>query len=270
MGVCRLLESALDYWRKLTRPGRTDFRFLQVSTDAVYGSLHDLGTSAETAAFEPNTPYAASKAASDHFVRAFHRSFGLPTLTVNSSNNYGPYQFPTRLIPSMILHALRGQNMPIEGEGLHLRDWLHVEDHCRAIMLVLEQGRVGDTYNVSSGAERTNLEVLLAVCDLLDKLRPDLPQRPCDSLLHHAPDRPGRDAQRAVDASKLRYRTRLDPGDAVRRGPGEHRRLVSRQSVLGRASCLRRRSTRSVAACRRGNPLGESRADPHGVRAMES
>ncbi len=211
VGVCRLLEFALEYWRQLTRPGRMGFRFLQVSTDAVYGSLHDLGTSAETAAFEPNTPYAASKAASDHFVRVFHQSFGLPTLTVNASNNYGPYQHPSCLIPRMVLHALHGEQTLIEGEGLHLRDWLHVEDHCRAIIRVLEDGRVGDTYNVSSGVERTDLEVVLAVCDLMDRLRPDMPQRPCDSLLHHAPDRPGRDARRAVDSSKLRYELEWAP-----------------------------------------------------------
>lgn len=203
VGTLSLLEAARDYWRKLEGSARDTFRFLHVSTDEVYGSLGDSGKFTESTAFAPNSPYSASKAASDHLVRAFHHTYGLPVLTTNCSNNYGPYQFPEKLVPLVIAKALAGESLPIYGDGKNVRDWLHVGDHCDAIRSVLERGRVGETYNVGGDAERQNIEVVHAICDLLDARLPLPDSRARTSLMTFVADRPGHDRRYAIDASKL-------------------------------------------------------------------
>jgi dTDP-glucose 4,6-dehydratase len=172
VGTLALLEAARDYWKSLEGATKEAFRFLHVSTDEVYGSLGDTGKFTETTPYAPNSPYSASKAASDHLVRAFHHTYGLPVLTTNCSNNYGPYQFPEKLIPLIIARALAGEPLPIYGDGKNVRDWLYVGDHCAAIRAVLEGGRVGETYNVGGNAERQNIEVVNTICALLDERRP--------------------------------------------------------------------------------------------------
>jgi len=204
VGTLSLLEQARDYWRSLDCDTASDFRFLHVSTDEVYGSLGDTGKFTETTPFAPNSPYAASKAASDHLVRAFHHTYGLPVLTTNCSNNYGPYQFPEKLIPLVIAKALAGETLPVYGDGRNVRDWLFVEDHCSAIRRVLEAGQVGETYNVGGDAERQNLEVVHTLCALLDERRPLADGRRRESLITFVEDRPGHDRRYAIDASKLK------------------------------------------------------------------
>jgi dTDP-glucose 4,6-dehydratase len=204
VGTFDLLTAARDYWESLPGDERRAFRFLQVSTDEVYGSLGPDGKFTETTPYSPNSPYSASKAAADHFARAFHHSYGLPVLTTNCSNNYGPYQFPEKLIPLMILNALEGKPLPVYGDGGNTRDWLFVEDHCRALWAVLEAGRPGEVYNVGGDAERTNLDVVYALCAAVDALCPGLPRAPCASLICFVPDRPGHDRRYAIDASKIR------------------------------------------------------------------
>ncbi len=173
-GTFVLLEKARRYWAELDEAGRAGFRFLHVSTDEVYGSLaKDDPAFSETTAYAPNSPYAASKAASDHLARAYHHTWGLPVLTTNCSNNYGPFQFPEKLIPLMILNALEGKQLPVYGDGKNVRDWLFVEDHCSAIRAVLEKGRIGETYNIGGNSERTNIDVVSTICDLVDEMRPD-------------------------------------------------------------------------------------------------
>jgi dTDP-glucose 4,6-dehydratase len=203
VGTFQLLEAARGYWRSLAESDRQRFRFLHVSTDEVYGSLGPTGKFQETTPYSPNSPYSASKAASDHLVRAYHHTYGLPTLVTNCSNNYGPYQFPEKLIPLMILKCFRGEPLPLYGDGLNVRDWLFVEDHCQAIRRVLARGRVGETYNIGGNCERTNRDVVHAICDTVDRLRPDLPHRPCRNLITRVPDRPGHDRRYAIDASKI-------------------------------------------------------------------
>jgi dTDP-glucose 4,6-dehydratase len=203
VGALALLEKSRDYWKSLDAPARDAFRFLHVSTDEVYGSLGDTGKFTETTPYAPNSPYSASKAASDHLVRAFHHTYGLPVLTTNCSNNYGPYQFPEKLIPLMIAKALAGEPLPVYGDGLNVRDWLYVGDHCAAIRRVLEAGRVGETYNVGGDAERQNIVVVKTVCALLDQSRPLADGRPRESLITHVKDRPGHDRRYAIDTSKL-------------------------------------------------------------------
>ena len=198
-----LLEQVRDHWRSLGMAGRDAFRFLHVSTDEVYGSLGDTGRFTETTPYAPNSPYSASKAASDHLVRAFHHSYGLPALTTNCSNNYGPYQFPEKLVPLVIAKALAGEALPVYGDGLNVRDWLYVEDHCTAIRQVLESGRPGQTYNVGGDAERTNISVVRTICRLLDERRPLADGRPRETLVTYVEDRPGHDRRYAIDASKL-------------------------------------------------------------------
>ena len=204
LGTCRLLEEVRHYWNGLDEPASRAFRFLHVSTDEVYGSLGETGLFTETTAYAPNSPYSASKASSDHFVRAWHHTFGLPVLLTNCSNNYGPYQFPEKLIPLMILNALEGQPLPIYGDGLNVRDWLYVEDHCEAIEAVLGGGVVGECYNVGGNTERTNIEIVNTICSAVDQHCPDLPHGPCDSLITFVKDRPGHDRRYAIDASKIR------------------------------------------------------------------
>lgn len=211
VGTLALLESVRDYWRSLEGARRDAFRFLHVSTDEVYGSLGDTGKFTESTPFAPNSPYSASKAASDHLVRAFHHTYGLPVLTTNCSNNYGPYHFPEKLIPLIIARALSGEDLPVYGDGKNVRDWLHVSDHCAAIRIVLEKGRPGETYNVGGDAERQNIEVVEAICRLLDERRPRADGKPRASQITYVTDRPGHDRRYAIDASKLRGELGWEP-----------------------------------------------------------
>lgn len=203
-GTFSLLEQAKAYWSGLGEAGRTEFRFLHVSTDEVYGTLKASDPAfSETTPYAPNSPYAASKAASDHLVRSYFHTYGLPTLTTNCSNNYGPFQFPEKLIPLMILNALEGKPLPVYGDGRNVRDWLYVGDHCSAIRTVLERGRAGETYNIGGNSERANLDVVTAICRLVDELRPDPAMGPRNKLIQFVPDRPGHDRRYAIDASKI-------------------------------------------------------------------
>ena len=211
VGTVRLLQAALHFWESLDDHAKHRFRFLHVSTDEVYGSLGDEGKFTETTPFAPNSPYSASKASADHFVRAFHHTYGLPTLTTNCSNNYGPFQFPEKLIPLMILNAKEGKPLPIYGDGLNVRDWLFVEDHCRAIDQVLERGIPGETYNVGGDCERTNKDVVETICQIVDQQIPDLPHRPCTSLIDYVTDRPGHDRRYAIDTTKIRREIGWEP-----------------------------------------------------------
>jgi dTDP-glucose 4,6-dehydratase len=202
-GTYALLEAARSHWQTLGGNEHDAFRFLYVSTDEVYGSLApDAAGFTEQHAYEPNSPYSATKAAGDHLVRSWHRTYGLPVLTTHGSDTYGPRQFPEKLIPLMIVKALAGEPMPLYGDGLNVRDWLHVQDHCSAIRAVLARGRPGHTYNIGAGNERTNLDVVRAVCALLDELRPS-EQGPYARLITFVGDRPGHDRRYAVDASKI-------------------------------------------------------------------
>lgn len=203
-GTFTLLEQAKSYWATLDDPERRAFRFLHVSTDEVYGSL-GAGDPAfcETTPYAPNSPYAASKAASDHLVRAYHHTFGLPVLTTNCSNNYGPFQFPEKLIPLMILNAMKGKALPVYGDGANVRDWLFVEDHCGAIRTVLERGRVGETYNIGGNSEKKNLDVVHSICDLVDEMAADGEQGARRRLITFVKDRPGHDRRYAIDATKI-------------------------------------------------------------------
>ncbi|MHB1616906.1 MAG: dTDP-glucose 4,6-dehydratase [Metallibacterium sp.] len=203
VGTLALLEAARDYWKALPLARQDGFRFLHVSTDEVYGSLGPLGAFTETTPYAPNSPYSASKAASDHLVRAFHHTYGLPTLTTNCSNNYGPYQFPEKLIPLTLQKALAGEALPVYGDGRNVRDWLYVGDHCAAIRRVLEAGRVGETYNIGGNSERENIQVVRAICALLDARQPLADGRRRESLISFVKDRPGHDRRYAIDASKL-------------------------------------------------------------------
>jgi dTDP-glucose 4,6-dehydratase len=203
VGTLSLLEKTRDYWKSLDEAAKAAFRFLHVSTDEVYGTLGETGKFTELTPFAPNSPYSASKAASDHLVRAFHHTYGLPVLTTNCSNNYGPYQFPEKLIPLVIAKALAGEALPVYGDGRNVRDWLFVADHCAAIRRVLEAGRVGETYNVGGDAERENLVVVKTICKLLDERHPLADGRARESLIKFVADRPGHDRRYAIDASKL-------------------------------------------------------------------
>jgi len=204
MGTFRLLETALAYWRGLPDGARAAFRLLHVSTDEVYGSLApDAPAFTEQHRYEPNSPYSASKAASDHLVRAWHHTHGLPVITTNCSNNYGPYHFPEKLIPLMIVNALAGKPLPVYGDGRQVRDWLYVTDHCNAIRRVLAAGRVGETYNIGGHNERTNLQIVHAICDALDALRPRAGGQSYRAQITHVADRPGHDRRYAIDAGKI-------------------------------------------------------------------
>jgi dTDP-glucose 4,6-dehydratase len=218
LGTFELLVEARRYYDKLAEPDRAGFRFLHVSSDEVYGSLDATGAFTETTPYAPNSPYSASKAAADHFVRAFHHTYGLPTLTTNCSNNYGPYQFPEKLIPLMILNALDGRPLPIYGDGMNIRDWLYVEDHCRAIRTVLERGKPGEVYNIGGKCERTNLEVVHTICSLVDELRPALPHRPTSRLITFVQDRPGHDRRYAMDTTKIAQKLGWTPMESFETG----------------------------------------------------
>jgi dTDP-glucose 4,6-dehydratase len=203
VGTFQLLEASLAYWKGLAEKEQRQFRFLHVSTDEVYGSLGDDGRFQESTAYSPNSPYSASKASSDHFVRAYFHTYHLPTLITNCSNNYGPYQFPEKLIPLTILNALEGKPLPVYGQGENVRDWLHVSDHCRALVRVLEAGQPGEVYNIGGNCERANIDVVRMVCQAVDSLEPELTHRPCDGLIEFVTDRPGHDFRYAVDAGKI-------------------------------------------------------------------
>lgn len=202
-GTFTLLQEALRYWRGLDRNEQSSFRFHHISTDEVYGSLGSEGLFTETTAYAPNSPYSASKAASDHLVRAWQKSYELPTIVTNCSNNYGPYQFPEKLIPHMIIKGLAEEKLPLYGDGQNIRDWLYVDDHARALALVLERGAAGETYNIGGHSERTNLHVVRTICDLLDRLRPSK-RGSRQRLISFVNDRPGHDRRYAIDASKVK------------------------------------------------------------------
>ena len=201
VGTYTLLEAARNYWSSLPSLRKATFRFHHISTDEVYGSLGATGFFTEQTAYEPNSPYSASKAASDHLVRAWHHTYGLPVITTNCSNNYGPFHFPEKLIPLAILNAVNGKPVPIYGTGDNIRDWLYVDDHARALRLVLEQGQLGETYNIGGWNEKSNLEVVQSICTILDELRPQ--GAPHSQLITHVQDRPGHDRRYAIDASKI-------------------------------------------------------------------
>ena len=217
-GTFTLLHAARTYWQALGEVERSAFRFLHVSTDEVYGSLGPTGLFTEETPYQPNSPYSASKAASDHLARAWFHTYGLPTLVTNCSNNYGPYHFPEKLIPLVILNALAGKALPIYGRGDNVRDWLYVDDHARALRLVLERGRVGATYNVGGHNERTNLEVVRAICSLLDEFRPESPHAPHAALIAHVADRPGHDRRYAIDAGKIGRELGWKPAETFESG----------------------------------------------------
>jgi len=220
LGTYTLLEAARRYWSDLGEAERSRFRFLHVSTDEVYGTLGPSGKFTEETPYAPNSPYSASKAASDHLVRAWHETYGLPVLMTNCSNNYGPYQFPEKLIPLMIINGLEGRPLPVYGDGRSVRDWLHVEDRAEALALVLPRGRVGEKYNGGGDAERTNLEVVEAVCDLLDERLPD-PSGPRRRLITFVRDRPGHDRRYAIDFSKIERELGWRPRRGFERGLAE-------------------------------------------------
>lgn len=218
-GTFTLLEAARAHWSALGGEARAAFRFLHVSTDEVYGSLGmDDPAFAETHPYQPNSPYSASKAASDHLVRAYHHTYGLPTLTTNCSNNYGPYQFPEKLIPLILLNAIGGKPLPIYGDGLNVRDWLYVGDHCSAIRAVLAKGRPGEVYNIGGRAEMTNLAVVKTLCALLDTLHPGSPVTPHEKLITYVKDRPGHDRRYAMNADKLERELGWRPAESFESG----------------------------------------------------
>ncbi len=203
LGTFRLLEESRRYWQSLAQGEKEAFRFLHVSTDEVYGSLGADGKFLETTPYAPNSPYSASKAGSDHFVRAYYQTYGFPVLTTNCSNNYGPYQFPEKLIPLVTLNCLEGKTLPVYGDGAQVRDWLFVGDHCEAIRTVLFNGERGEVYNVGGDSERTTLEVVREICQAVDRLNPELAHIPCVDLIKHVTDRPGHDRRYAIDHTKI-------------------------------------------------------------------
>ncbi|EIC30736.1 MULTISPECIES: dTDP-glucose 4,6-dehydratase [Methylomicrobium] len=219
VGTFHLLETARHYWNTLPEERKAGFRFLHVSTDEVYGSLSEEDPAfCETDRYEPNSPYSASKAASDHLVRAYHHTYGLPVVTTHCSNNYGPYHFPEKLIPLVIHHALAGKPLPIYGDGRQIRDWLYVKDHCSAIRRVLAAGKAGETYNIGGWNEKANLDVVHALCDILDELRPRSDGRPYRTQITFVKDRPGHDRRYAIDATKLERELGWKPAETFESG----------------------------------------------------
>ncbi|WP_343590500.1 dTDP-glucose 4,6-dehydratase [Paracidovorax wautersii] len=219
VGTFRLLEAVRHYWQTLPAGEKEAFRFLHVSTDEVYGTLSaDAPAFTESHAYEPNSPYSASKAASDHLVRAWHHTYGLPVLTTNCSNNYGPFHFPEKLIPLMIVNALAGKNLPVYGDGMQIRDWLYVKDHCSAIRRVLEAGQLGETYNVGGWNEKPNIEIVQTICALLDELRPRADGHSYQEQITYVTDRPGHDRRYAIDARKLERELGWKPAETFDTG----------------------------------------------------
>ncbi len=272
VGTLRLLEEVRKYWNSLGEGERAVFRFLHVSTDEVYGSLGaEAPAFRESNPYAPNSPYAASKAASDHLVRAYYHTYGLPTLTTNCSNNYGPRQFPEKLIPLMILNALEGKSLPVYGDGSNVRDWLYVEDHCEAISLVIERGEPGSVYNIGGKCEKTNLQVVRMICRVLDEMMPRSPHVPHHSLIRFVKDRPGHDRRYAIDASKIENELGWQPRENFESGlretiwwyinntawvesvrTGEYRRWIERQYGVPSQSVA---SVESIES-RLNSPLG--------------
>ncbi|MBU3725089.1 MAG: dTDP-glucose 4,6-dehydratase [Burkholderiaceae bacterium] len=221
-GTFNLLQCALDYWRGLPQPQASSFRFLHVSTDEVYGSLGPSDSAfTETTPYQPNSPYSASKAASDHLVRAWHHTYGLPVLTTNCSNNYGPFQFPEKLIPLVMTNALAGKALPIYGDGMNIRDWLYVTDHCSAIRTVLDKGQAGEVYNIGGWNEMPNIEIVKIICQLLDRKSPETAQRAGgthEQLITYVKDRPGHDRRYAIDANKIARELGWKPAETFASG----------------------------------------------------
>src|SRR4051812_17093575 len=218
VGTFTLLQAALSFWRTLKGDERERFRFHHVSTDEVFGSLGREGFFTEQTPYSPNSPYSASKASSDHFVRAWHHTYGLPVVLSNCSNNYGPYHFPEKLIPLVTLNALEGKPVPVYGKGENVRDWLYVEDHARALLMIAERGRVGESYNVGGSAEKTNLEVVRTICALVDEVAPDGGIRPSERLITFVADRPGHDLRYSIDPSKVRNELGWAPSETFESG----------------------------------------------------
>lgn len=218
VGTYILLEAARNYWKMLPKEEAAQFRFHHISTDEVYGTLGATGLFTETTPYQPNSPYSATKAGSDHLVRAWHHTYGLPVVMTNCSNNYGPYQFPEKLIPVVINNALAGKPLPIYGKGDNIRDWLYVDDHARALKLVLEQGRLGESYNIGGFNEHTNLEVVELICQVMDELLPDSHYIPHKQLITFVTDRPGHDARYAIDASKIEQELNWAPRETFATG----------------------------------------------------
>jgi dTDP-glucose 4,6-dehydratase len=218
VGTYTLLETARAYWSQLQAEQKKAFRFHHISTDEVYGTLGDNGLFTETTAYQPNSPYSATKAGSDHLVRAWHHTYGLPVILTNCSNNYGPYQFPEKLIPLMINNALAGKALPVYGNGQNIRDWLYVDDHVEALQLVLEKGKVGESYNIGGFNEHTNLDVVNTLCDILDELLPESSYKPHKNLIHFVTDRPGHDLRYAIDATKIQKELGWQPRETFASG----------------------------------------------------
>ena len=216
VGTFRMLQGALKHWGTLDATGKAAFRFLHISTDEVFGSLGASGQFTETTPYSPNSPYSASKAGSDHLVRAWHETYGLPVVITNCSNNYGPCQFPEKLIPLMVLKALAGEPLPIYGEGINVRDWLYVDDHARALETVLLTGKVGETYAVGGNCERKNIDVVRALCTIMDEIAPD--NAPHTNLITYVKDRPGHDFRYAIDASKIKRELGWEPQETFASG----------------------------------------------------
>jgi dTDP-glucose 4,6-dehydratase len=218
VGTFMLLDAALEYWRALRPYEREGFRFHHISTDEVFGSLGPEGAFTETTPYQPNSPYSASKAGSDHLVRAWHHTYGLPTIVSNCSTNYGPYHFPEKLIPLTILNALECKRLPVYGDGSNVRDWLYVEDHARALLSVAERGRIGQSYNVGANSERRNIDVVRTICGLLDQISPDARVGPRERLITFVTDRPGHDHRYAIDASKIMNELAWRPNETFETG----------------------------------------------------
>jgi dTDP-glucose 4,6-dehydratase len=218
VGTFELLEAVQRFVALKPIDRKNNFRFLHVSTDEVYGSLGKTGLFTEETPYAPNSPYAASKASSDHLVRSYHKTFGLPVLTTNCSNNYGPYQFPEKLLPLMIHNALKGEILPVYGDGNQVRDWLFVEDHCKAILKVLEKGEIGQVYNIGGHNEKSNLEVVHSICQILDEIVPDSPHLPHKNLIRFVTDRPGHDRRYAINASKIQNQLGWIPQESFETG----------------------------------------------------
>lgn len=218
LGAATLLQAALKYWRGLNDEAKSAFRFQHISTDEVYGTLGETGFFTESTPYSPHSPYSASKASSDHLVRAWHDTYGLPTLITNCSNNYGPYHFPEKLIPLIILNCLEGKPLPVYGNGSNIRDWLYVDDHARALLLVNQQGEPGETYNVGGHNERTNLQVVRTICAILDELRPRANGKPYTELITYVADRPGHDLRYAIDPSKIMSKLGWKPHETFETG----------------------------------------------------
>jgi dTDP-glucose 4,6-dehydratase len=217
-GTYVILEAALQHWRKLPSPRQDAFRLHHVSTDEVFGSLGPTGLFVEESRYEPNSPYSATKAASDHLVRAWHHTYGLPVVVSNCSNNYGQFQFPEKLIPLTVVRALCGESLSVYGDGNNVRDWLHVEDHARALDIVMSRGRAGESYNIGGDSQRTNIAVVREICSLLDELRPKSPHRPHEQLIAFVRDRPGHDYRYAMNISKIRAELRWAPRETFASG----------------------------------------------------